>query len=69
MPYIVIINPLMPGGNKKVTHTFQVRVTHLLPPGIKGLKHFCLCIAKKTKFKLLPVIFPCNFIRNFLQKT
>ena len=28
-------NPLMPGGNKKVTHTC---VTLLLPPGIKGLK-------------------------------
>ena len=29
----VLLEPLMPGGNKKVAH-----VTFLLPPGIKGLK-------------------------------
>ena len=37
--YICIINfnPLMPGGNKKVTHTC---VTFLLPPDIKELIFF-----------------------------
>ena len=36
------VKPLMPGGNKKVTHTetFLSMKTFLLPTGIKGLKFF-----------------------------
>ena len=64
--YVLIkyFNPLMPGGNKKVTHTILkqtcswtlsvqlqvslVCVTFLLPPGIKGLN--VILTAKKCGY-------------------
>ena len=36
--YVEEFNPLIPGGNKKVTHT----ESNLLPSGIKGLKIYIL---------------------------
>ena len=39
------VNPLIPGGNKKVTHTETIKYAWpLLPPGIKELKEFYLHI-------------------------
>ena len=45
-----LLNPLMPGGNKKVTHTLtnlQLKA-FLLPPGIKG------SILKNKKLTAIP---------------
>ena len=33
------LNPLMPDGNKKVTHTLSMRKL-FVPPGIKGLRKY-----------------------------
>ena len=75
-----MFKPLMPGGNKKVKHTYthfvKVCVTSLLPPGIKGLKYISqslttfsnICLFRRfSQTSLFPIIL-FHRIRRFLYQ-
>ena len=54
------VNPLMPGGHKKVAHTeTKFKFTFLLPTGIKGLIIVRLELCSNL---LVPHVFACKIL-------